>query len=335
MNVHRGTLLFLAAVLGVLAALVFRPFLQFVLAAILLGYILYPFQRRGAVRLGPRVSAGALIVLATVVVVVPLGLLVLVVARQAAGVVRLVQQTGFDLAAAESFLHSALGVTVDLAGVLQSAGQTGTMGLLSNLLDLVGGLSVVASGLVVFYFVLYYLLKDGADLVAWLRRVTPLPADELDELAERLDRLLWAVFIVNVAVAGVQAVLTGIGLLAVGFPSAVFWAVLTFVLALLPLIGASVVWLPIGAYLLLLVDRPLAGAFILLYGTFVVSLSDNYLRPMVGGHEARLNPGLFVVGIFGGVAVLGFMGLFFGPVVVGAFKAVMEVLGREFASESG
>ena len=109
------------------------------------------------------------------------------------------------------------------------------------------------------------------------------------------------------------------------FRSVVFLGVATFALSLLPLIGASVVWIPAVAYLVL-VGRLLEAAGLLVYGSVVVSGSDNFVRPMAMRRGADLNPGLLVLGIFGGVAVFGFLGLFVGPVVLGLAKEVVDVL---------
>jgi predicted PurR-regulated permease PerM len=155
--------------------------------------------------------------------------------------------------------------------------------------------------------------------------VTPLPPAEVDALLVRLDRLLWASVVGTVIVATVQAVLTGIALAALGFSNVVFWTLVTFVLSLLPVIGASVVWLPASGYLVL-VNRPADAAILFVVGAVVISGSDNVIRPLVVQRSAQLNTGLVVVGLFGGLAVFGFLGLFVGPVVVGLAKYLVEVL---------
>jgi predicted PurR-regulated permease PerM len=94
---------------------------------------------------------------------------------------------------------------------------------------------------------------------------------------------------------------------------------------LLPVIGASVVWLPASVYLLL-VERPVAAGVLFVVGAVVISGSDNLIRPLVVQRNAQLNTGLVVVGLFGGLAVFGFLGLFVGPVVVGLAKYLVELL---------
>lgn len=332
MNAKRATLLLLAALAVGLVVVLLRPYLQFVLAAVVLAYALSPLQRRLAPRVGSRVSAAALIVVAVVAVILPFAFVLAVVVQQATAVTGMLESLGEALGSVQAALRE-FGVTVRVADVVGGIGGEDVTGrVLGTVLGLFGGLSAASIGVLVTLFLLYYLLVDGDDLVRWVREVVPLPGDTVDALLVDLDRLMWAVLVGNVAVAVVQGVLTGVGLVVVGFPSAVFWTVVTVFLALLPVVGAPVVWVPASVYLVA-ADRPLAAAFVFAWGAVVVGLADNYLRPVIGGHEAQLNPGLFVVGIFGGLAAFGFMGVFFGPIALGAAKTVLELVGAEYAGD--
>ena len=319
--------LLLVAALLVLGFLLALPLLQYLLLAILLAYVLHPVQRRLAPRTGPRVAAGALIAGTVFVVLVPFGILANVVIRQALTLIRGLRAGELNSEVIEAYLNRTFGVTVDIEELARSLFQNGQSGLVGDVVELLGGLTDALIGLTVVLFALYYLLVDGDDLVAWLKDLAPIDADVQDELAARVDRIMWGVFVVNVLVAVVQGVLTGIGFAIVGVPNVIFWTVMTVVLALLPLIGAFIVWAPAAAYLAL-TGQIVPATILFLYGVTVVSLSDNYLRPVAGGHEAELNPGLFVVGIFGGVAAIGFMGLFFGPLILGVLKALLDVSDR-------
>ncbi|WP_458205760.1 AI-2E family transporter [Haladaptatus sp. NG-SE-30] len=332
MNRERGFLLFLIAVFGLLTALLVRPFLQYVLAAILLGYVLYPLHKRLAPRAGPRISALSLVSLTTLVVVIPIASLLAIAVRQAISLFRAIFGGDSPLLEVLDLVERYTGIAIEGQTLRELIPADSTSQLVENALSIVGGISDVLIGITILAFLLYYLLVDGAAFIGWIRRITPLPADVQDELYAEMDQVMWGVLVGNGLVALVQGMLTGIGLTIAGVPGVVFWTVVTTLLSLLPLIGASVVWLPASVYLFV-VGRPLAAAFLFLYGTLVISLSDNYLRPVVSGHEARLNPGLLVVGIFGGVYVFGFMGLFFGPVVLGAFRALLTVFAREYSTE--
>ncbi|EMA52611.1 MULTISPECIES: AI-2E family transporter [Halococcus] len=338
MNLERGV--FVAAILGLgtLSLLLVLPLLQYVLLAVLLGYVLHPVHERLAPRIGSRLSAGGLVAGTALVVLLPIGAVIAVAANQAVQVLTALRTGRLGIDTIERFLREQVGVTIDIGGAIGSTltpdavlgvveGQSGAA-LFGRAASLFGGLSNVVIGLTVLVFLSYYLLTDGVGFVRWLRDVAPVPGDDWDELVARVDRLLWAVIVGNVAVATVQGVLTGIGFVVVGFPNTVFWTVVTVVLGLLPLIGASIVWLPASIYLFVL-GRPLAAVVLFVYGATLVSIADNYLRPMIGGREAGLNPGLFVLGISGGLFVFGFLGVFFGPVVLGTLKVLVELFARD------
>ncbi len=149
--------------------------------------------------------------------------------------------------------------------------------LATGILAVIGGLPGVLIGLTVTGFVLFALLRDGERFVAWLESVVPVGDRVQRELFVELDHLMWASVVGNVAVAVIQAVLLGIGLALVGMSRIVFLTVATFILTLLPLIGAFGVWVPVSVYLLL-VGRPVAASAILVYGS-IISVFDIYLAP--------------------------------------------------------
>lgn len=342
MNLDRWMLVAAIVAFGTLSLLVVLPLLQYVLLAVLLGYVLYPLHRRLTPRVGSGISAGGLVAATALVVLLPLGALVTVATQQALQVLEAVRTGQLGLSTIERFLREQVGISTDISGITSGGldpaelfglvEQQGGTALFGSVVSLFGNLSNVVIGLTVLVFLTYYLLADGAAFMRWLRGVTPVEDGVWSELVARVDQLLWAVLVGNVAVAVVQGVLTGIGLAIIGFPNLIFWSVVTVILSLLPLIGASVVWIPAAGYLFI-AGRPVAAVLLFVYGATVVSLSDNYLRPMVGGREAGLNPGLFVLGIFGGLFVFGFMGVFFGPIVLGVLKVVVELFAREHSRD--
>ena len=320
----------LAVGVGTLSAIVVLPYLQFLLAAVVLAYVLYPLQRRLEPRAGRTAAAAALLVVATVAILAPLAVVLLVAADQAVELAMAIDAGDLEIDVFEQRLAE-LGLEIDvvaLYGELQGPIETAARGLADQALVIVGGLPGFLIGLTVLLFALYSLLRDGDRLVRWIGAVLPLSRATRTELFSRVDRLLYVAIVANVAVAGVQALLTTIGLAVVGIPSLVFFFIVTFVLSLLPLIGASIVWAPVAIYLVG-VGRPVAGVALFAYGAVIVSLSDNALRPIAVGRGASMSVATVIVGIFGGVAVAGVMGLFFGPVVLGTFKTVAELYGRE------
>jgi len=326
---ERSALTALAVVAGVLAFFVAVPYLQYVLLGVVLAYILAPAQRRLEAHVGSMVAALVLVIVAILAILLPLAYVLAIALREALEVANAVQEGNLGIEAIESWIAET-GYAVDLVdlyGAYEEPIGTGIQGLATSAMEFVSGVPAILIGLTVTLFVLFALLRDGDRLIAWSYTVVPFEDRVQRELYENLDQLMWASVVGNVVVAGIQAVLLGAGLAVLGVPAVVFLTVATFVLALLPLVGAFGVWIPVALYLLV-VGEPITAAILVAYGS-LVSASDTYLRPALIGRTSAFNSAIVVVGIFGGLVVFGAVGLFIGPVVLGGAKLTLDVVARE------
>ncbi|WP_117593564.1 AI-2E family transporter [Haloprofundus halophilus] len=313
----------LVTALGIVAALILLPFLTYLLAAALLAFVLYPLQQRLAARVGTRLSAAALVALSVLCVVLPLGLLVYRLASGGSVVPGELEELP-RLPVIESLIERSVGVEMSIRSQLNTAlGQVSSM-LAEQSSGIVGAGVHATFGVLLFVFVLYYLLKDGHRLVAWLLYVTPLPEAVQDELVAQTNAMTWAVLEGHVLVAVVQGIVAGAGLFVAGIPNAGFWTLVMMVVALIPVLGVGVVVGPAVLYLVV-VDRLLAAVLLAAYGVTIVALIDDYLRAYLINRGSALNSAVILVGVLGGVYLLGPMGLFYGPILLGLFKATIEV----------
>ncbi|AEH35554.1 AI-2E family transporter [Halopiger xanaduensis] len=321
----------LGLVSALLALFVLVPYLQFVLFGVVLAYILFPVQRRLERYVRPTIAAGAVVVGTLLAVLLPLVYVLTIAVRQSLDVARSLRRGDLNVAEIEALLE-ANGVAVDLAALYEANQDriaTAVQEVTMSVMGFVGNLPGLFIGLTVTLFILFALLRDGERLVAWVQWVLPVDDEVLADLRGGLDELMWASVVGNVAVAAVQAVMLGVGLAVAGVPAVVFLTVATFVLTLLPLVGAFGVWLPVAGYLVA-VGRPTAGAAVVVYG-LLVTFSDTYLRPALIGQTEAFNAATVVVGIFGGLVAFGAVGLFIGPVVLGGSKLALDCFARGHA----
>lgn len=329
MNRKRGFLVVLLAVFAYLSLQLFLPFVQYVLGAVLLAYVLYPLQRRLAPRTSPTIAALSLVALAVLGVIVPLVALAALVAEDAIAILETVDPEAIRVEDLEATVEEIAGVEADLASAFRDSGQQVGMALFEQSRRWLATFTHALVGLGVTLFLLYYLLKDGASLVAYCKETTPLPADVQEDFYGRLDAVMAAVLIGHVFIAVVQGTIAGLGLIATGIPNAAFWTFVMIVLALVPLVGAFLVWGPAVGYLFLTAELVPAIA-LLVYCVVVVSLTDDYLRPIVVDRYADLSPAIILLGVLGGIYAFGITGLFFGPVVLGAFVATLDVIDEHY-----
>ncbi len=327
MNKEQGFLLAVLLVSAAVSLLIVLPFLQYVLAAVLAAYVLFPLHERVRPRLGRQVAPLAVMAAATVAAVLPLGYVVLVLIRDLSALAR--GETALDTGTLEANIRETTGQRVDVSESISTLGNELLTVLFGNVSRVVSVGSRVTVGLLLSAFLVYYLLRDGEQFVAWLVDVAPMPNTVCDRLFDRVDRTAWGVIVGHLFVALLQGIVGGFGLLVAGVPKAVFWAFVMILLALLPLIGAFLVWAPAAAYLVA-VGRPGWGLFLFVYGLVVVGLADNYARPIVIDRGAHLNPAVVLVGVFGGVYAIGMTGLFIGPVVLAVLAATVEAIDEEY-----
>ena len=321
MNRSQAFLILAIALSAAISAIIILPFVEYVFAAVLLAYVLYPLHRRLVGRLGPTLSPIALIAATAVVIVLPLWYILQSFITDLQQLAR--GETALDITAIEASILETTGIDVDIEQqfeVFIDALVDVLFGSATNIAATGVKLSV---GLALVLFLVYYLLREGQAFVEWAHRLIPLPSTVTDELFDQIDRIAGGVVVGHIFVAVMQAIVAGIGLSITGIPNAVFWTFVMVILALLPLIGAFLVWGPAALYLVAIGD-PTAGVLLGVYGLVVVSTIDNYVRPIVIDQQADLNPGVILVGVFGGVYTIGFTGLFVGPIALGTLAATLK-----------
>jgi len=318
---------FVAALLVLSAAFVL-PFLDYFLLAVLLAYVFRPLQRRLSRFVGARVAAAGIVVVAAVTIVVPTVLFIRTAFREGQRLLDGLRTGEFTFDTVEASILELTGMEVDVQAVLQNAVNGLGVDAVGDVIRVLGALAHVLLGVGLTLFLLYYFLKDGHRFVRWLEWRLPLRRPVSDELLVELENITRAVLAGHVLVAIVQGLIAGLGLWALGVPNAAFWTVVMIVLAVLPIIGSFIVWGPAVGWLFV-VGRPVAAVALLVYGTIVVGVSDDYLRPIIVDHYARVNPAVILIGVLGGIYVIGFMGIFFGPIIIGALRAAIDIYDLE------
>jgi len=183
----------------------------------------------------------------------------------------------------------------------------------------------------IMVFTLFFFFRDGERMYRGLRDLIPMDPEHKDVIFYRLYDTLSAVMRGMVATAVVQGILTWIGLLLVGVPYAAFLGVLAGFLSLIPIAGPAAVWVPCSIYLALTGDLMRAGILVA-YGSLVISLADNILKPLLIGERTHLPTIFLFFGILGGVDAYGFLGIFLGPVLLGAVVAFLNIYKEEYAT---
>jgi predicted PurR-regulated permease PerM len=337
--VRLGGLLLLAALCYVVWRIV-TPLWQPLLWAVLLGALLAPVNLRLTRRLGGRAQlASSITTLLTVLLfILPVLAAGGAVAAQAAQLLRHLERRvpeirkGYEIdLSSVPWLEDALGWLGDNTSIslveLQGWMTEGLQRLLQVLMK--SGGSVVMSALgtavsfVVMLFVLFFVLRDGPALARQVVRMLPIEQRRRTLLWQHLSDVTRAVFLGIGLTALAQGVLLGVGFRIAGLPSPLVFGVLGVILALIPMIGPALLWVPAAIWLAIQGHHGYA-IFLALWGAVVVSLVDNLLRPLLISGRAEVPTLAVFVGVMGGLAAFGFIGLFVGPIVLGLLVALFR-----------
>jgi predicted PurR-regulated permease PerM len=334
-------LIVVAALLALALYWMLAPLWGAIAWGICLAFLLAPVHRWLMHKLKGRagLSAGIITVLVPLLLAGPLVSLGVAFASQVADLVTRLQKQPlrFDTSLlAQLERHPLLGslaewlrqnltaTTEQLDGWLASGAQM----LLQSLAATGGNFVLSALGTAVEFFVmlflLFFLLRDGRQLLGRVVRLVPMEPQRRGELLKLIGDTTRAVVYGEVLTALAQGMLVGIGFAIAGLPSAVVFGVLAAVLALLPVGGSALVWMP-GVVFLAATSQWGWAIFMLIWGS-VVSVSDNLMRPLLISSRAPVSIPAIFVGVIGGVSAFGMIGVIIGPVLLTVVAALLRFL---------
>jgi predicted PurR-regulated permease PerM len=316
--------------LGYLAFQIVQPFLVALGWAGVLGICVQPIYQPLSQRLGASRAAAFTTVLVLLVLVLPVWLIALAIVNQAGQAIESVQSMSATTLPAP--MVSAWGwlqehVPYLAPDQLMTSVSDGAKRLVATLASrsgaIIGGLALVLLDLVVTLFALFFVLRDGKSIVAFIQNVLPFKEPRRGRVMREMGDLIYASVIAGLAVAAMQGLIGGITFWFLSLRAPVVWGTVMALFALIPIAGAWVVWLPIAVFLL--ATGEVTRAIVLfVIGAAVIGTVDNVLRPMLLSGRTSMNGLLTFVSLLGGAAAFGLIGLVFGPVVVAITMALFE-----------
>ncbi len=202
----------------------------------------------------------------------------------------------------------------------------------SYLSSFVGGSLWALAQLLITFFTLFYLFRDRRTFLKGVRSLLPLSQSETDKLFARVSDTVYATFYGTFAVSLVQGLLGGLMFWWLGLPAPLLWGVVMFLLSLVPVLGAPVVWGP--AALFLAATGAWGKALILAaWGVAVIGSIDNLLYPVLVGDRVRMHSLLVFFSVIGGILLFGAAGLVLGPVAVVITTLLIEVWRRRLPED--
>jgi predicted PurR-regulated permease PerM len=309
-----------------------KPFVAVLAWASVLVIVFYPVHKRlSRVIKWPGLCAAVSSLLVIAAILIPFSIIASAVIRELSGMADYLQTNLPDLLGPNSsvigralrWLESHAGLSeVRLRQILADTLKATSGSLASQTLGLVGGaIGAILQGFFVIA-TMYYLFRDGDQILDGVRRFVPLEDSQSEAIFARAREVISASVYGVITIATIQGTLGGLAFWFLGLPSALLWGVLMTLLSMIPITGSWLVWIPAVVYLAA-TGHWVKAILLAVWGALVVSTVDNFLRPRLVGQRAHLHELLVLFSVIGGLKLFGFLGIVLGPVILAIAIALL------------
>jgi predicted PurR-regulated permease PerM len=213
--------------------------------------------------------------------------------------------------------------TTDLGTLVHEAISRGGGFLAARVGGLLADLLVLLFQLFVTLFALFFFLRDADTIMREMRQALPFEGLRRERMIRQTRDLVYTSVAAGLLIASLQGLAGGLVFAFLGLDAPVFWGVIMAFLALFPLVGTYVVWVPASIWFMA-TGQVTKGVTLALLGGVVVASIDNFLRPAILSGRTRMNGLLMFISLLGGVSAFGLLGLVLGPLVTAIVTGLFE-----------
>jgi predicted PurR-regulated permease PerM len=318
--------------LGYLVFQIVAPFLKPLVWSAVLAIFFYPVYAKLLRKSSPTWAAVWCTVGVTALLIVPVLLVLLYAAREAVVASAQVQaaissgSVGIPSHLTD-WIRQRLPETlrgVDFIGLLQQGAEKVGSYLATSVGSLLKNLFSFFVNLLILLFALFFMFRDGEQIVRALRHLIPFDADIQKDMVEESRDLIYASVAVALLIAVIQGVLGGTAFALTGLGAPVFMGLLIAFFSIVPVVGSALIWVPAALWLGINGHWGKALLLVAICGG-VAGVADNFVRPLLMRNRTRLNDLLLFISILGGLDAFGLLGLVAGPTILAAAMGVFRV----------
>lgn len=341
-TLEKKVFLALLLVVSIAFGWILYPFYGAVFWAVILAIIFAPLQRRLFLRFGnsPNLTALTTLFVCLIVAVLPVIFITGLLVQEGTSLYKQIESGELDIGSMVSSARELLPASVEnqlqrfglgdieqIRDRLSSGALEGSQFLATKAFSFGQGTFQFVIGFFIMVYLLFFLIRDGRELVVRIRRALPLSDNQKRRLFSKFTRVVRATVKGNIVVAATQGFLGGVIFLILGIPAALLWGVLMAFLSLLPAVGAGLIWTPVAIYFFLN-ERVVEGVILTLYGILIIGLVDNVLRPILVGKDTKMPDYVVLISTLGGLSLFGLNGFVIGPLIAALFISTWGLFTR-------
>ena len=326
-----------------LVFLIIRPFIITILTSTIISYIFYPLYK-WINKKTKRKNLSAIIVaiLIIILIITPILFVANSLTREVITIYsnskqRIAEGNIIETESGSDSLYKLNSFLINIAEKPQigSSIDSITNTIISSLSNFVFTIPKRILSFFVMIFLVFFMLRDGDLMVKKIKYLIPLKDRYQNKIVKKFSSVTRAVVYGHFITALIQGMVGTLGLYIFGIKSPLVWGIIMVIACMIPFVGAPVVWFPLGVFKVIIGlnsgnnYETIMGIGLLAYGFIIVSSIDNLIRPKIIGDRARIHPTIILLGILGGLAIFGFIGIVVGPLILSLFLTFAEIYKTE------
>lgn len=316
----------LLIVLVVLSFFLIKPVLMSIIIALILAFVftpVYDLLYKGIK--SKNLSAAIIVFFLILLIVLPIWFLTPILIEQAFGIFRASQQIDFATPLKSIFpsLFASEQFSVEIGSILSSFTSRVANSIVSSLSQIILNFPTIALQLMVVFFTFFFVLRDKDKVVAYVKTLLPFSKEVEKKIFEYSKGITSSVLYGQVIIGILQGIIAGLGFFIFGVPNALFLTLMSMMAGIFPIIGTTIIWLPVAIYLFM-GGNTVSAVGVILFG-LISSTIDNFLRPMIVARRTKIHSAILLISMIGGLFLFGIIGFILGPLVISYLLIMLEI----------
>ena len=327
-NIHTKKIMAMILLISliVLSFFLIRPVLLSIIIAFILAFIFTPvYDFLYKYTKSKNLSAALIVFFLILLIILPIWFLTSILIEQAFGIFQASQQIDFVTPLKSIFpsLFASEQFSAEIGSILSSFTSRVANSIVNSLAQIILNFPTIALQLVVVFFTFFFVLRDKDKVVDYVKSLLPFSKEVEKKIFEYSKGITSSVLYGQVIIGILQGIIAGLGFFIFGVPNALFLTSMAMMAGIFPIIGTTIIWLPVAIYLFI-GGNTVSAVGVVLFG-LISSTIDNFLRPMIVARRTKIHSSILLISMIGGLFLFGILGFILGPLVISYLLIMLEI----------
>lgn len=312
-------------VLSALSFFLLKPILMSIILGIILAFMFIPIYNKLKEKIkSPDLTAFAVSLLLIILVVIPLWFIVPILLTQSLDIYVLFQKIDIvtPLQGAFPTLFENDTFSREIITAVYSFITGLTSGAINIISDTILRFPTLFLQFLVSFFTFYFVVRDHDVFAKYIQSIIPFSKEIKDKLFKSSKDITSSVIYGQVGIGILQGIFAGISFFLFGVDNALFLTMIAIIAGIFPIIGTTVVWVPVAIFLFV-GGSTLPAIGIIGFGVIGVFL-ENAVKPVFISKRTNVHSGIILLGMIGGLFMFGILGVILGPLILAYLLIILE-----------